>query len=258
MPPLFTRLLAERLDKASAISVHEGEPGKILEPGHAWIAPGDYHMTLDRRAAGVYLSMNQAAPENSCRPAVDVLFRSVAAHSAPMPWPSCHRHGFRQRPWDRRRSRARRPHYVQDEATSVVWGMPGQTAAGVSPTTSTRWAILPPKSIVRRRESPVAGRQAHRSQVTHDARRNADTTQAGHQCLARKRRARPDLHQVRDLVYQACGIYHSKEKLYLLAVRASAAWPTPKPPTLANIWNSSAMPQLAASSFANAQRNHHR
>src|SRR5262249_44709801 len=48
MPPLFTRLLAERLDKQSSIRVHEGTAGKVIEPGHVWIAPGDHHMTVER------------------------------------------------------------------------------------------------------------------------------------------------------------------------------------------------------------------
>jgi two-component system chemotaxis response regulator CheB len=130
MPPLFTRLLAERLDKVSAISVHEGEHGKKIEPGHAWIAPGDYHMTLDRRAAGVHLSMNQEAPENSCRPAVDVLFRSVAAmfgaNTLAVVLTGMGSDGVLGSQAIRKRGGRI---YVQDEATSVVWGMPGQTAA---------------------------------------------------------------------------------------------------------------------------------
>ena len=130
MPPLFTRLLAERLDKASAISVHEGEPGKKIEPGHAWIAPGDYHMVLERRAAGVHLAMNQNAPENSCRPAVDVLFRSVAAtfgaNTLAVVLTGMGSDGVLGSQAVREKGGRV---YVQDEASSVVWGMPGQTAA---------------------------------------------------------------------------------------------------------------------------------
>jgi two-component system chemotaxis response regulator CheB len=130
MPKLFTRLLAERLDKASAISVHEGEPGKKIEPGHAWIAPGDFHMVLERRAAGVHLSMNQNAPENSCRPAVDVLFRSVAAtfgaNTLAVVLTGMGSDGVLGSQAVREKGGRV---YVQDEASSVVWGMPGQTAA---------------------------------------------------------------------------------------------------------------------------------
>jgi two-component system, chemotaxis family, protein-glutamate methylesterase/glutaminase len=130
MPKLFTRLLAERLDKASAISVLEGEPGKQIEPGCAWIAPGDYHMVLERHAAGVRLAMNQDAPENSCRPAVDVLFRSVAAtygaNALAVILTGMGSDGVLGAQAVRERGGRV---FVQDEATSVVWGMPGQTAA---------------------------------------------------------------------------------------------------------------------------------
>jgi two-component system chemotaxis response regulator CheB len=130
MPPLFTRMLAERLDKQTAIGVHEGEPGKKLEPGQAWIAPGDYHMTVEHRGTAVQLAMNQAPPENSCRPAVDVLFRSVAdifgANTLAVVLTGMGTDGVRGSQVVRERGGRV---YVQDEASSVVWGMPGQVAA---------------------------------------------------------------------------------------------------------------------------------
>ncbi len=78
MPPLFTRLLAERLNKQSAIQIQEGEDGAVLRPGEAWIAPGDFHMTVVRSDNVMKLALQKDPPEISCRPAVDVLFRSVA------------------------------------------------------------------------------------------------------------------------------------------------------------------------------------
>jgi two-component system chemotaxis response regulator CheB len=130
MPPLFTRMLAERLDKQAAIEVHEGEPGKKLEPGQAWIAPGDYHMIVERRGTAVQLAMNQGPPENSCRPAVDVLFRSVAAafgaNTLAVVLTGMGSDGVLGSQLVRERGGRV---YVQDEASSVVWGMPGQTAA---------------------------------------------------------------------------------------------------------------------------------
>jgi two-component system chemotaxis response regulator CheB len=130
MPPLFTRMLAERLNKQSVIRVHEGEPAKTLEPGHAWIAPGDHHMLVERHGTEVQLALNQAPPENSCRPAVDVLFRSVAAvfgaNALAVVLTGMGSDGVRGSQVVRERG----GHvYVQDEATSVVWGMPGQTVA---------------------------------------------------------------------------------------------------------------------------------
>ena len=78
MPRLFTRLLAARLNEACLITVQEGSPGAVLKPGEAWIAPGDFHMIVERRGTSLLLSTNQDPPENSCRPAVDPLFRSVS------------------------------------------------------------------------------------------------------------------------------------------------------------------------------------
>ncbi|MBK6922270.1 MAG: chemotaxis response regulator protein-glutamate methylesterase [Deltaproteobacteria bacterium] len=83
MPPLFTRMLAERLTATSAIPVKEAETGDELLPNHAYIAPGDYHMALRRDGVRVRVVLNQDPPENSCRPAVDVMFRSVAALFGP-------------------------------------------------------------------------------------------------------------------------------------------------------------------------------
>jgi two-component system chemotaxis response regulator CheB len=78
MPPKFTRLLADRLDKICSLRVREAGNGTVLEKGSIWLAPGDYHMTVQRQGARDVLLLNQDPPENSCRPSVDVLFRSVA------------------------------------------------------------------------------------------------------------------------------------------------------------------------------------
>ncbi len=77
MPPLFTRLLAERLAATSGLPVHEASDGQVVEAGNVYIAPGDFHMTVVRDLRGVHVALNQEAPESSCRPAVDVLFRSL-------------------------------------------------------------------------------------------------------------------------------------------------------------------------------------
>src|SRR5262245_3963283 len=79
MPPTFTKLLAERLATKSTMRIEEGVSGGRLTPGQVWVAPGDFHMELERQASTVRLRVHQGPPENSCRPAVDVLFRSVAA-----------------------------------------------------------------------------------------------------------------------------------------------------------------------------------
>jgi two-component system, chemotaxis family, protein-glutamate methylesterase/glutaminase len=78
MPPLFTTVLAERLSSASGVSVVEAQHGTLVEPGHAYLAPGDYHLTVGRDGARAVTRLNQGPAEHSCRPAVDVLFRSLA------------------------------------------------------------------------------------------------------------------------------------------------------------------------------------
>jgi two-component system chemotaxis response regulator CheB len=78
MPPVFTRLFAERLDSLSPLQVREAVAGEQLRAGQVWIAPGDYHLTLTRDGPLVKLLTHQGPMENSCRPAVDVLFRSAA------------------------------------------------------------------------------------------------------------------------------------------------------------------------------------
>jgi len=129
MPPMFTRLLAERLSAQFAIPVREGSSGTVLEPGHAWIAPGDYHMALVRDGRQVRIQLDQNPPENSCRPAVDVLLRSVASTFGPnsltVILTGMGQDGLRG--CEAIRATGGQI-LVQDEATSVVWGMPGHVA----------------------------------------------------------------------------------------------------------------------------------
>jgi two-component system, chemotaxis family, protein-glutamate methylesterase/glutaminase len=126
MPPVFTRYLAERLDAVSSVNVHEAKAGEILRPGHAYLAPGDYHLALIRGAQGVATKLHQGPPENSCRPAVDVLFRSVADLYGPQTLAVV----LTGMGYDGMRGSEAIRHVggrvvAQDEASSVVWGMPG-------------------------------------------------------------------------------------------------------------------------------------
>ncbi|MDH5426917.1 MAG: chemotaxis response regulator protein-glutamate methylesterase [Nitrospirota bacterium] len=126
MPPVFTKCLAERLTMKSQIPIHEGQPGDVVVPGHAWIAPGDYHMVVERKGTQVVLATNQDPPENSCRPAVDVMFRSVAkiyGHAVlAVVLTGMGQDGMRGAEVIREAG----GHVIaQDEASSVVWGMPG-------------------------------------------------------------------------------------------------------------------------------------
>lgn len=129
MPPMFTKLLAERLSAKSAVRVHEGKAGMPLLPGHAIIAPGDFHMVVERDAADVRANIHQGPAENSCRPAVDVLFRSVAHVFGPRTLgvllTGMGQDGLRG---CEAIKAAGGQVFVQDEASSVVWGMPGMVA----------------------------------------------------------------------------------------------------------------------------------
>jgi two-component system chemotaxis response regulator CheB len=126
MPPVFTTLLAERLAESSAMRVREAESGLPLLPGEVWIAPGDFHLALTRVEGRPHLHLHQGMPEQSCRPAADVLFRSVAEHfggrALGVVLTGMGQDGLRgAESIVARDGRV----WAQDEASSVVWGMPG-------------------------------------------------------------------------------------------------------------------------------------
>lgn len=129
MPEMFTKLLADRLDQKSAIQVSEAAAGNRLQPGQALLAPGGFHMTLVRKGMVVETALNKDAPENSCRPAVDVLFRSVAgiygANTLAVMMTGMGQDGL----LGCHKIRESGGQIIaQDKQTSVVWGMPGAVA----------------------------------------------------------------------------------------------------------------------------------
>lgn len=129
MPPVFTGLLAKRLDTVTDLHVVEAEHGMKLEAGTAYLAPGDYHMTVRGGVASSTIALDQEPPENSCRPAVDPLFRSVAKshgrRTLAVVLTGMGHDGLVGVEWLKD---AGAQVYVQDQATSVVWGMPGAVA----------------------------------------------------------------------------------------------------------------------------------
>lgn len=129
MPPIFTKFLADRLSSKSQITVVEASNHEELLPGNAYIAPGDFHMMVERSKDGVRIRTQQEQPENSCRPAVDVLFRSVAevyrGDALAVIMTGMGQDGLRG---CGRIREAGGQILAQDEATSVVWGMPGYVA----------------------------------------------------------------------------------------------------------------------------------
>jgi two-component system chemotaxis response regulator CheB len=126
MPPVFTRMFAERLDRSTQLRVFEATDGMELAPGSVYIAPGDFHLMLQRRGAATLIQLSSAPPENSCRPAVDVMFRSVAAlYGASAYATVLTGMGHDGRSGAKVLRDAGAEILAQDEGTSVVWGMPG-------------------------------------------------------------------------------------------------------------------------------------
>jgi two-component system chemotaxis response regulator CheB len=129
MPTLFTKLLADRLAGQCQLGVSEGSPGTAIQPGQIYIAPGGSHMVVQRLGNNVLIGTNLEPPQNSCRPAVDVLFRSVTNVYGPRTLgvilTGMGNDGMRGCEQIRE---AGGDVIVQDEASSVVWGMPGFVA----------------------------------------------------------------------------------------------------------------------------------
>ncbi|HYM74720.1 MAG TPA: chemotaxis response regulator protein-glutamate methylesterase [Candidatus Dormibacteraeota bacterium] len=129
MPAIFTSMLATRLSSKSLLPVRECVSGEPVSPGCAVIAPGDFHMTVQQENGSPVLKTHQGPKENFCRPSVDVLFRSVAAvygeRTLAVVLTGMGQDGLKG--CEMLRTSGARI-YVQDEASSVVWGMPGFVA----------------------------------------------------------------------------------------------------------------------------------
>jgi len=126
MPPLFTRLLAERLNATCRIPTVEAGQGEPVVPGKIFIAPGDFHMKVASAGGQVRICLDQSPPLNSCRPAVDALFNSIAdvygGAAIAMIMTGMGQDGLQ----GVRTLKALGARILaQDEESSVVWGMPG-------------------------------------------------------------------------------------------------------------------------------------
>jgi two-component system chemotaxis response regulator CheB len=129
MPPIFTTLLAQRLMRDAGRECVEATDGEPLRRGCTYVARGDYHMTVQTLEGQPFLRLTQAPPENYCRPAADPMLRSVAsmygASTLAVVLTGMGEDGRRGcEEVQRRGGRV----IVQDEATSIVWGMPGAVA----------------------------------------------------------------------------------------------------------------------------------
>jgi two-component system chemotaxis response regulator CheB len=126
LSPTFTHLLAARLDTVCHLGVSQGVTNEVVRPGHAWMAPGGLHMIVRKEGSVVRIQTHQGPAENSCRPSADVLFRSAAdtygPHVLGVVLTGMGRDGLRG--CERIREMGGQV-FVQDEASSVIWGMPG-------------------------------------------------------------------------------------------------------------------------------------
>ncbi|MDX2144384.1 MAG: chemotaxis response regulator protein-glutamate methylesterase [Rhodospirillaceae bacterium] len=129
MPATFTTILASHISSLSGFQASEGKQGELLVGGRVYVAPGDFHMLFEKRDGGVAIVLSDGPKENFCRPAVDPMFRSavdiyggkvlavvltgMGADGAKGGAVVAERGGTV---------------IAQDEASSVVWGMPGATA----------------------------------------------------------------------------------------------------------------------------------
>jgi two-component system chemotaxis response regulator CheB len=127
LPPMFTESMATKLDLETPLRVSEAKGGELLAAGHVYIAPGGKHLVLKRHHEGGFcLAVNEDPPVNNCRPSVDVLFGSVAAiftgNVLAVVMTGMGRDGTEG---VRMLKRGSCKCIIQDENSSVVWGMPG-------------------------------------------------------------------------------------------------------------------------------------
>ncbi len=129
MPASFTEKLATRLSSQNTLVALQAEHDTVLESGKIYIAPGDYHLEVKRLGLHLRTVLHQGPKENSCRPAVDVLFRSVAKYcgnrALAIVLTGMGRDGVDGAQCIRDNGGQV---WIQDEATCVIWGMPGAVA----------------------------------------------------------------------------------------------------------------------------------
>ncbi len=130
MPATFTTILAEHISRQCGLSATEAKDGESILQGHVYIAPGDFHMLVTQRAGQNLLQLTKDPPENFCRPAVDPMMRSIVKAYGGRKVLSCILTGMGQ---DGMRGCTEVVNQGgvligQDEASSVVWGMPGAVA----------------------------------------------------------------------------------------------------------------------------------
>ena len=133
MPPAFTTILAEHLTRVAKVPAAEAQDGEPIKAGRIYVAPGGKHLVARKEGDQVVARLDDGAPVNFCKPAVDPMFESLAAiHGPAVLAVVLTGMGADGANGGRAIAAAGGTVLAQDEATSVVWGMPGATAnAGV-------------------------------------------------------------------------------------------------------------------------------
>lgn len=145
MPPIFTTMFAQRLARESRLECEEARDGEIVRPGHVYVAPGDHHLMLVSSGVmrGPTIHVSSDPPEHHCRPAANPMFRT-AAQAFPGGVLAVVLTGMGDDGRDGCEAVVASGGrvVVQDESSSVVWGMPGSVVASGVPC-----SILPLQSI---------------------------------------------------------------------------------------------------------------
>jgi two-component system chemotaxis response regulator CheB len=133
MPATFTTILAEHIERASGLPTVEASEGTVIQGGHVYVAPGEYHMTIEQQGPQRVVRLLKTPPENYCRPSVDPMLRSLTKTYGRRVM-TVILTGMGQDGLRGGEAVVAAGGFViaQDEATSVVWGMPGAVAtAGI-------------------------------------------------------------------------------------------------------------------------------
>ena len=129
MPAAFTPILAEHMSRAGELPCAEVTEGEELVPGRVYLAPGDRHLLIERKAEGAHVRLSDAAPVNFCRPSVDPMLGSAAdAFDGQVLVAMLTGMGHDGLAGTRSVIAAGGTAVAQDEASSIVWGMPGAVA----------------------------------------------------------------------------------------------------------------------------------
>ncbi len=156
MPPSFTAILADHISRQCNVTCSEAKDGDVLQPRHYYVAPGDFHMLIETRAGAPTVKTVKDPPENFCRPAVDPMLRSLlnvfGKRVLTVILTGMGQDGMKGCD---ALVKAGGSVVAQDEATSVVWGMPGAVAmAGLCT------AVLPVSEIGKYVRQAVMGARA--------------------------------------------------------------------------------------------------